>query len=187
MISMEPLLWTLMAMFNLLTSTELGMEFWVSLASTVLPFLPHIFSFIFHLLNIFQEILLHSKFSFKKGVSFNGLIQVQLNLFQRFVRGSLFLFHGIICSSSSLINFCNPSLILLVFTRTFSNAENPLEDFRMLLFRDILAPSGRQLFSDQRVLLLLLICWSRSSSHFLLPSGSFCSSSVYSLPFTSMS
>lgn len=136
-------------MFNLLTSTELSMEFWVSLASTVLPFLPHISSSIFHLLNVFQEILLHRKFSFKEGLSFNGLIQVQLNLFQRFVRGSLFFFHGIICSSGSLINSCNPYLILLVFTRTFSNAETPLEDFRMLLFRDILAPSGRHFLTRE--------------------------------------
>lgn len=65
-------------------------------------FLPQILSFILHLLIRSQESLLHSKFPFQEGVSFNGLIQAQLNPLQRFDRGLFYWSHVIVCLSSFL-------------------------------------------------------------------------------------
>lgn len=84
---------------------EQAREFWASLASTCCRFLPQILSFIFHWLNRFGEILLQQQvvFFFQEGVSFNGLIQAKLKLFQKLDRKSFCLSHIIICLSISLL------------------------------------------------------------------------------------
>lgn len=117
---MEPLLWIQMATSNIIASTEGGRQ--ESSRLLLLPLFCLCLPSIFHLMNRFEAILLHSKSSVWEGSPFHGLIRVELKLFP-----TRFTSFATSFACPALIYFRNSSLFRLVFPGPLSRAEIPGE------------------------------------------------------------
>lgn len=176
---MEPLLWTQMATSNIMASTEEGGQ--ESSRLLLLPLFGLCLLSIFHLMNRFEAILLHSKSSVREGAPFHGLIQVELKLFPtRFAS----LATSFACPA--LIYFRNSSLIRLVFPGPLSCAEIP-QEMSDGCFSEGCELRQEAVLSDLRGPVPMLHLFRSVSLSLFASLGGFLQTPVYSPPFASLS